>query len=177
MSSQPASPSGSQTVNEIRSGSIGRLLDCTVRLSLLLTRLLLTSGCVRQRTISGVGCCHSSMDLYVPSILPPQVQVPSTPSMLPSIYWIVYCGKDENKQKEAGIGHFLKKLSVVGTQLEWVLLIKKVIKRTSLGSVITTIEHLPIDWLLGTIFCYYKSGKNVLEHCPSLQLPFEPKIR
>ena len=40
------------------------------------------------------------MDLSVPSILPPQVWLPSTPSMLLSIYiWIVMCRNDENKQQ------------------------------------------------------------------------------
>ena len=45
----------------------------------------------------------------MPSILPPWVRVvPSTPSMLLSIYtWFVSCRKDENKQKEAEIGPFL----------------------------------------------------------------------
>ena len=32
------------------------------------------------------GCRHSSVDLFAPSILLPQVLVPSTPSMLLSIY-------------------------------------------------------------------------------------------
>ena len=57
------------------------------------------------------------MDSSAPSILPPWVRVPSTPSTLFSIYivQIVYlsfeleCEKNENKQKEAGIGPFLKK--------------------------------------------------------------------
>ena len=58
------------------------------------------------------------MDSSAPSILLPQVQVPSTPSTLFSIYivQIVYlsigleCEKNENKQKEAVIGPlFLKK--------------------------------------------------------------------
>ena len=60
------------------------------------------------------GCRHSSVDLSAPSILPPQVQVPSTPSMVFSIYivQIVYlsfeleCEKNENKQKVAGISPF-----------------------------------------------------------------------
>ena len=58
-----------------------------------------------------LGCRHSSVDSSAPSILLPRVQVPSTPSMLFSIYiiQIVYlsfeleCKKNENKQKEAGI--------------------------------------------------------------------------
>ena len=57
-------------------------------------------------------CRHSSVDSSLPSILPPRVQVPSTPSAFLSIYiWIVSCGKDENKQKEAGIGQFFEKNS------------------------------------------------------------------
>ena len=51
---------------------------------------------------------HSSVDSSTPSILPPWVWVPSTPSTLLSIYiWFESCRKDENKQKEAGIGPFL----------------------------------------------------------------------
>ena len=57
------------------------------------------------------GCRHSSVDSSAPSNLPPWVWVPSTPSMLFSIYnvQIVYlsfeleCEKKENKQKEAGL--------------------------------------------------------------------------
>ena len=57
-----------------------------------------------------MGCRHSLVDS--PSILPPQVQVPSTPSTLFSMCIVrnVYlsfeleCEKDTNKQKEAGIG-------------------------------------------------------------------------
>ena len=55
--------------------------------------------------IEKLGCHHSSVDSCAPSILPPWVQVPSTPSMLFSIYivQIVYlsfeleCEKNENK--------------------------------------------------------------------------------
>ena len=61
---------------------------------------------------------HSSVDSSVPYKLLPQVQVPNTPSMLFSIYivQIVYssfeleCEKNENLQKEAGIGRFFKKI-------------------------------------------------------------------
>ena len=43
---------------------------------------------------------HSSVDSSSPSILQHQVRIPSTPSMLLSIYiWIISCGEDENKQK------------------------------------------------------------------------------
>ena len=41
-----------------------------------------------------VGCHHSSVDSSAPSILPPQVRVPSTPSMLSSIYRIALYGKN-----------------------------------------------------------------------------------
>ena len=61
------------------------------------------------------------MDLSAPSIMPPQVRVPSTPSTLFSIYivQIVYlsfeleCEKNKNKQKEAGIGPFFKKVQIL----------------------------------------------------------------
>ena len=56
-----------------------------------------------------MGCRHSSVDSSVPTILLPQVQVPSTPSMLFSfIVSVLYlsCEKNENKQKEAGFGPF-----------------------------------------------------------------------
>ena len=49
------------------------------------------------------------MDSSTPSILPPRIRVPSTPSMLLSICFVSY-RKDENKQKEAGIGTFFKNL-------------------------------------------------------------------
>ena len=48
---------------------------------------------------------------YVPSVVPTRVRVPSPPSMLSSIYWIVWCGKDEITI-EAGIAPF-KKLSAM----------------------------------------------------------------
>ena len=49
-----------------------------------------------------LGCRHSSVDSSTPSILPPRVRVPSTPSMLLSINILfVSCRKDETKQKEA----------------------------------------------------------------------------
>ena len=55
------------------------------------------------------GCRHSSVDSPAPTIMPPRVRVPSTPSMLLSfIVFVVYlsCEKNENKQKEAGYGPF-----------------------------------------------------------------------
>ena len=61
-------------------------------------------------------CCHSSLDSSVPTILLPQDRVPSTPSTLLSfIVFMIYlsCEKDENKQKEAGLAHFKKKMNKV----------------------------------------------------------------
>ena len=59
-------------------------------------------------------CRHSSVDSSAPTILPPQVRVPSTPSMLFSLIVFVLslsCEKNKNKLKEAGFGPFLKKTS------------------------------------------------------------------
>ena len=51
------------------------------------------------------GCHHSSVDSSVPSNLPTWVRLPSTPSMLNQfIYELCHVEKEENKQKEAGIG-------------------------------------------------------------------------
>ena len=53
---------------------------------------------------------YKKADTSAPSILLSQVHVPSTPSMLLSIYiCIASCRKDESKQKEAGIGPFFRK--------------------------------------------------------------------
>ena len=57
-----------------------------------------------------LGCPHSSVDLFAPSILLPQVRIPSILSTLLSIdIRIVTCTTDEKNQKEAGIciGPFL----------------------------------------------------------------------
>ena len=56
---------------------------------------------------------HSSVDSYVPTILPAQVQVPSTPSTLLSfiVKFALYlsCESNENKQKRLSLAHFKKK--------------------------------------------------------------------
>ena len=65
------------------------------------------------KKIVKLGCRHSSVDLYAPTILPPRVLVPSTQSMLIFIYSIVpylSCEKSKNKQKRSGLAHFLKTL-------------------------------------------------------------------
>ena len=60
-----------------------------------------------------LGCRYSSLDSSAPSIMPPRVRVPCFLSIY--IVQIVYlsfeleCEKNENKQKEAGIGPFFKK--------------------------------------------------------------------
>ena len=52
------------------------------------------------------GSRHSAVDSSVPSILPPQVQVPSMPFTLLTIkvkfvlYLFLHCEKNKNKQKE-----------------------------------------------------------------------------
>ena len=68
---------------------------------------------VSTETLSSIiklGCCHSSVDSSMPTTLPPQVRVPSTPSTLLSftVNFALYlsCEKNENKQKEAGFGPF-----------------------------------------------------------------------
>ena len=64
----------------------------------------------------GLNC---SLDLSAPSILLPRFRVPSTPSTLLSIYiWIVSCGKDENKQREAGIDPFSFKKNLDGYSIK-----------------------------------------------------------
>ena len=52
---------------------------------------------------------HSSVDSITPTILPPWVRVPSTPSMLLTVIVFVLClscETNKNKQKEAGFGPF-----------------------------------------------------------------------
>ena len=64
-----------------------------------------------------LGGRHSSVDSSAPSSLWPRVRVPSTPPTHFSIYIVQIeylsfefeCEKNENKQKVAGIGPFLKK--------------------------------------------------------------------
>ena len=63
-----------------------------------------------------LGCPHSSVDLFAPSILLPQVRIPSILSTLLSIdIRIVTCTTDEKNQKEAGIciGPFLTILAAL----------------------------------------------------------------
>ena len=65
-----------------------------------------------EPTTTFTGCRHSSVDSSVPTILLPWVRVPNTPTTLLSfIVFVPYlsCVKNENKQKEAGIGPYLKK--------------------------------------------------------------------
>ena len=58
------------------------------------------------------GCRHRSVDSSAPSILPPRVWVPSTPSTYAWIYiLIVWCWK---YKKRPGLAIFLKKLTKIG---------------------------------------------------------------
>ena len=55
------------------------------------------------------GAAIAQVDSSVPTILPSQVRVPSTPSTLLSfIEFVLYlsCEKNENKEKKGGIGPF-----------------------------------------------------------------------
>ena len=68
------------------------------------------------QTIPTRGCCNSSVDSSAPSILPPRVRVPSTPSMLFQfiLFKLYICQLNSNvkrtkiNKKEAGITPFLK---------------------------------------------------------------------
>ena len=54
-----------------------------------------------------MGCCHSSVDSFALTILPPRAWVPSTPSTLLSFIVLelyLSCEKNVNKQKEAIFG-------------------------------------------------------------------------
>ena len=60
-----------------------------------------------QSNLISLGCCHSSVDSSAPTILPPQVRVPSTPSMLFHLQYLCYiCNvkRTKIKQKQAGFG-------------------------------------------------------------------------
>ena len=64
--------------------------------------------------IKELGGRHSSMVLSAPTILWPQVRIRSTPSILCSIFIVEIktlsdnWDKDENNEKEAGIGPYWK---------------------------------------------------------------------
>ena len=76
------------------------------------------------------GCCNSSVDSSAPTILPPQVRVPSKPSMLlPFIVkFVLYlsCEKNENKQKNMGLAIKLVAESDVRV---WSIFLKKYLGR------------------------------------------------
>ena len=66
------------------------------------------------RDVGRQGCCHSSVDYSAPSMLTPQVRVPSTPSMLLSIY-IDLCHVEKtkiNKQRPGVANIFFSKMLV-----------------------------------------------------------------
>ena len=65
-----------------------------------------------HKQILAKGCRHSSVDSSAPTILPPWVWAPSTPSTLLSfIVFVLYlsCEKNENKEKEVWFGPFKHK--------------------------------------------------------------------
>ena len=59
--------------------------------------------------------CYSSVDLTVPTILRPRVRIPSTKSTLSffQFKFELWCEKNENLQKEAGIGPFKKSNKII----------------------------------------------------------------
>ena len=64
-------------------------------------------GFVKLQKFQQQGCRQSSVDSSVPTILPPRVWVPSTPSMLVSLLvFVLYLPWEKNKikQKEAEFG-------------------------------------------------------------------------
>ena len=86
---------------------------------MLMMGYVLRSSCLTDVTNENIltnihlnGVPHCSVDSSAPSILPPWVWVPSTPSLLFWIYIVqivnlsfeLECEKNENKQKEARIG-------------------------------------------------------------------------
>ena len=64
-----------------------------------------------DENLSEHGSRHSLANLSMPTILPPRVRIPNTPSMLLSfiVKFVLYlsCERNQNKQKEAGLGPFL----------------------------------------------------------------------
>ena len=60
--------------------------------------------------LTNLGCRHSSVNSSAPTILPPRVRVPSTPSMLLSfiVTFVLYlsCEKNEINKKRPGLAHF-----------------------------------------------------------------------
>ena len=74
-----------------------------------------------QKIELNIGYRHSSVEYSAPTIQPPRVRVPSTPSTLSSfVVFLLYlsCEKNENKQKEDGFGpFFLKKIITLSAYL------------------------------------------------------------
>ena len=69
-----------------------------------------------KRMVDGGGCRHSSVDPSAPTILPPQVQIPSKPSKLlfhlqSNLCYNCHCIVKRTKinEKEAGFGPFFFK--------------------------------------------------------------------
>ena len=87
------------------------------------SKIFKRSECLKQ----AMGCRHGSVDSSVPSILPPRVRVPSTPSMLLSIYilqftiYILHLEKMKIK-REVGIGpFFLKKHKILSGNFSYMI--------------------------------------------------------
>ena len=71
------------------------------------SRLLIITSLYKNKSV----CRHSSMDSSAPTILPPRVQVPSTPSF--RVKFVLYLPCEKNKNR-AGDGPFKKHLRCNG---------------------------------------------------------------
>ena len=72
-----------------------------------LSKTTTTAAALKLFPPTNILLCHSSVDSSVPSILPPWVWVPSSPSMILTIY-IDLCHVDKTKinKKRPGLAHF-----------------------------------------------------------------------
>ena len=63
----------------------------------------------------GWGCRYKSLDSSAPTILPPRVRIPTAPAIIVKfvLHLFLHCEKNKNKQKEPGLGCYLKILAKV----------------------------------------------------------------
>ena len=101
------------------------------------------------------GCCHSSVESPAPTILPPRVWVPSTPSMLLSfiVKFVRYlsCEKNEINKNRPGLADFFLK--------------KRLIKISQL--ILRKVEYWKDDFGCGVVV--QKLGRSCLNTLPSRQ--------
>ena len=107
------------------------------------------------RRLQMKGCHHSSVDSSAPSILPPPVQLPSTPSMLFSfivkfvLYLSMQCEKRTKiNKKEAGFGPIKKRLQMM---MAWIIL--KIFSKRSRGPGLKKWFMITWGWGWSEIMC------------------------